>query len=558
MIQNRLLAGVFCAVASICTLSSNTAGGPGVGDALGPPAPPQARVEAESAPATAKSQGVLELVRVFLSPPSIGAQCMGEFAVRNTGPHIAPDPRQDLFRADIEVRGKSGGVLFKSYIARAGTGIGHGEVIACKFSTQHNAAAPGPGVFPPFVIPAAGDYELVVTLSRTGFAKPLGSHVERFTVIDYAARREAADAAERAARQAAAEAKDREAGRVRKMPPPQAGHGPLRVAGFTVAHALTRKTCSGEFEVRNDGPDIRPGDDEFFARVEIYSDFGEPLFWSQMSRCGVGMRNGETCKLTWDSGSNLLDRTPGGNCRSFAPRAPGYYVARVTLSREPCRSPLDPQVGRKAPQDVRDVRFEVIDPALGAGAFAMVNPSPGPAPASGGTQSRAPAIPAPEMPAPPSPAARPVPPAPQPWTRVPIVAPPVPGQAPTALRILDARSDPVVAGQRLSGRFVVRNDSRDFTTPVTGFPPAWCVFVLDDRRRMVFHSSGAWGPGMRNLEEIEITWDSRTNELPEQKGAPFVLPRPGEYVVRIEVYAANDRVAILDSATYKVIVRPSR
>jgi hypothetical protein len=265
--------------------------------------------------------------------------------------------------------------------------------------------------------------------------------------------------------------------------------------------------------------------DVFFVRVEMFTPTGRPLYWGQMSRSGNGFRRGDVVTVRWKADRNRLENSPTGTDRPFAPDA-GQYLARVTVSWGGCRSPQDPQVGRTAPVDIREDWFHVSGPAAPgpavAGAVAEVKPSPPPPKAQ------------------------------------PRIADVLAGHAPSTLRVTGLTVQEAVVGRGLSGRFVVRNDGQAYHAPPGVPPPAWAVFVLDDHRRLVFHATGVWGPGMRLGEEVEITWGTRANELPESKRIPFFLPRRGEYTVRVEVYNSQERTLALDYAILRVVATPAR
>jgi hypothetical protein len=111
--------------------------------------------------------------------------------------------------------------------------------------------------------------------------------------------------------------------------------------------------------------------------------------------------------------------------------------------------------------------------------------------------------------------------------------------------------------KRCSGTFVVRNVGRAFRTPPTVIGPSYGIFILDARGKRLFRNYGGWGPGMKAGGEIAFRWDSRRNHLGKTSGEEFLIPAPGKYTLKIELYAQK-RSKVLDVSTTDFEVNPDR
>ena len=632
MISDRTFVVGFCAIVALSampraataadagpTTAPATAPATRSADASGAHTPPPKVISLgpPARPLPPASKAPLQLVRVFVHPAAIGDVCRGEFAVRNNGPDIAPDAKSDLFVAEIVIRGKGGGVRFQNRWARVGTGIGRGEIISGSWDTKFNALMHPTGVYPRFVIPSAGEYELTITLTRPGNAAPLDTSVQRFDVPDTL--------------------------------PAKADAARLTVTRLSVAPAAAGQPCAGELDVRNEGPALPAGKDLFKATVEVFNDAAVPIYRGYVSRAGTKpMAAGEVLTIKWDTGANALDRSRDGLFQRFTIPRPGKYIVRVTVGRDDKNAPLDsrdllihapaagaplvaappaaqppaavpPAPAQPKPRGVRLTRL-TVQPAVAGdmcfGEFVARNDGPDIAAADdafhatievsdaegsllyrakmsrrgSGTPagksvymkwqtdnndltkvpdgaSRRFVLPragdyvatvtltsdgradpldvrkthfhAADRPARPA-GADPV-------------AASLPADArPVALRVLDSRLDHVNATAPVSGRFVVRNVAGDYVTPAGLPPPTWRVTVQDEDRRPLFRTSGAWGPGLRASEEIEIAWDTRRNELDAARPGRFVLPEVAYYGVLVEVFAQDADEKPLHSRSIRV------
>jgi hypothetical protein len=438
----------------------------------------------------------LKLTRFEVAPASAGDVCAGEFDVRNDGPAIPPGAK-DVFGATVEIFDNNGAPLFRGHVARAGSrGMPAGEVGTARWDTKSNALdRAADGTYQRFTFPRPGEYAARVTLTREGLAAPLD--VRDLTIKVGA--RAAAPAPGQAQPQAAPLVPSPGA-----VPPPPlaARDSGLRVAYVRLTAVSAGLVLTGEVVVRNDGPDIRPDAraELLAADVEVRRPDGTVLFRNRFTRAGVGVARAESVRVKFDTRFNAA--SPAG--RPYPPfviPAAGDYLAAVTLYRP----------GHVRAADV------YVQPFTAGEAEVAPKPVPEPAPDLPRTARRTQSI----------------------------------APAPTALRVEGMTVDGAAAGATLSGRFVVRNTGRSYLNPPGVRPAAWRVTVEDEQHQALFETSGSWGPGLRESEGLEITWDTLGRR-------PFVLPRAGQYTVRVELFAGDDRRRSLNSSATQLIATPAR
>lgn len=130
---------------------------------------------------------------------------------------------------------------------------------------------------------------------------------------------------------------------------------------------------------------------------------------------------------------------------------------------------------------------------------------------------------------------------------------------PAKLRLKIAKPTIAAPGveKQCSGTFVVRNVGPAYRTPPHVIGPSYGIFILDARGKRLFRNYGSWGPGMKAGGQIAFRWDTHSNHLGQTSEPAFLIPAPGKYTLRIELYAPK-RTQVLDVSTTHFEVNPER
>lgn len=115
------------------------------------------------------------------------------------------------------------------------------------------------------------------------------------------------------------------------------------------------------------------------------------------------------------------------------------------------------------------------------------------------------------------------------------------------LRISKSEVEAAKVEGQCQGTFVVCNDGDDYETPLDIVGPSYGVFIYDARENLLFRHFGAWGPGMKWGEERTLRWNTSSNHLGRTSEPAFLIPAPGKYTVKVELYEGKQR-QVLDVA----------
>jgi hypothetical protein len=113
-----------------------------------------------------------------------------------------------------------------------------------------------------------------------------------------------------------------------------------------------------------------------------------------------------------------------------------------------------------------------------------------------------------------------------------------------ALRVTDARFDLPVIGRRFSGSFTVENIGVSYrVSDLSVHPPSFALFIYRDGQ-LLFHNTGTWAPKEHDRGvKIPVKWQTQAGAAKD----PFlVVPGPGRYRCRVELYAGQDHQRLID------------
>jgi hypothetical protein len=113
-----------------------------------------------------------------------------------------------------------------------------------------------------------------------------------------------------------------------------------------------------------------------------------------------------------------------------------------------------------------------------------------------------------------------------------------------ALRIVDAKFDSPAIGHRFSGSFTVENIGVSYrVSDLSVRPPSFALFIYRDDQ-LLFHNTGTWAPKQHDRGvKIPVQWQTQGSAAK----IPFlVVPGPGRYRCRIELYAGQDHQRLID------------
>jgi hypothetical protein len=122
-----------------------------------------------------------------------------------------------------------------------------------------------------------------------------------------------------------------------------------------------------------------------------------------------------------------------------------------------------------------------------------------------------------------------------------------------AFKVVDARFDPPVPGRQFSGAFAVDNIGPGYrVADLSVRPPSFALFIYRDDQ-LLFRDLGTWAAKEHaHGYKVHVDWQTRAKAAK----IPFlVVPGPGRYRCRVELYAGNDHQRLIDDWEATVDVR---
>jgi|GEM_PF-6021564 len=100
---------------------------------------------------------------------------------------------------------------------------------------------------------------------------------------------------------------------------------------------------------------------------------------------------------------------------------------------------------------------------------------------------------------------------------------------------------------------IVNNGPSQITRPGVK-KPRYEIGIFDAKGTLLFKNYGAWS-GASSTNGIPMNWDTKSNHIGEKSGPPFKFTQPGQYQLRVDVYA-DDGNTLMSSVTNTFMVHP--